>query len=356
METDNFQLSEEQTMILDTVRKFVQEQIEPKALDNDEHGVFVREGFDGLGELGMLGIPLPEESGGADMGLLSMVVALEEIGRACGSTARLVLSQTGLCGFALEGHAAVEDVAMGDTLAAFIGPDAGVVAHFEGDGLVLEGEAPLVTAAMEADLFVVAAATADGEPVLARVEAGAVDRAAVESLGFRASAPGHVSLAKVAVPADGLVARGDEAKARLDKVHIAACVGAGALLVGTGEGSLKVSATHARERIAFGKPLAKQQAVLLKIGDSRCALAAAKHLVYHAARLFDAGKDAHLAANMAKLSATKAAIQASDESIQILGGYGYVVEYHAERHYRDALTQRNLDCGPEALRMEIAEA
>ena len=114
MATDNFQLSEEQSMILETVRKFAQDRVEPKALENDEHATFVRASFDGLAEMGMLGIPLSEASGGAEMGLLSFAVAVEELARVCGSSARLLLSQTALCGTALEGHEAAEAVAGGE--------------------------------------------------------------------------------------------------------------------------------------------------------------------------------------------------------------------------------------------------
>ena len=137
METDNFQLSEEQAMILETVRKFAQDKLEPTALDNDEHAVFVRASFDELAELGMLGIPLSEDSGGADMGWLSLVVAIEELGRVCGSTARLLLSQTALCGLALEGSDVAEEVAGGEKLAAFVGPEVGISATVAGDGFVL---------------------------------------------------------------------------------------------------------------------------------------------------------------------------------------------------------------------------
>lgn len=355
METDNFQLSEEQTMILDTVRKFAQEQVEPKALDNDEHCVFVRESFDGLAELGMLGIPLSEESGGAEMGLLSLVVALEELGRTCGSSARLLLSQTALGGMAVEGHASAEDIASGEKLAAFVGLDAGITATADGDGFVLDGCAEPVTAGTKADILVVAARTVEGTPVIACLSAAdSATREDVVVLGFRASAPGRITFAKTAATADTIVATGEAADTALHKVHVAACIGAGAVSVGMGEASLVVAAAHSKERIAFGKPLAKQQAVALKIVDSTCALTAARHLVYHAARLHDSGRDARSAANMAKLAAVSAAITASDESIQILGGYGYVVEYHAERHYRDAMTLGNLDCGAEALRMELA--
>ena len=353
METDNFELSEEQTMILDTVRKFAQEKVEPKALDNDEHSVFVRENFDGLAELGMLGIPLSEDSGGAEMGWLSLVVALEELGMVSGSTARLLLSQTALCGLALEGHEAAEEVAGGEKIAAFVGPDSAIAASVEGEGFVLDGSAELVTAAMEADVVVVAAKTGEGEGLVCCLPAAAVSREPVAALGFRATAPGRIRFASVAVAADAVVARGSDAEAVLRRVHIAACISAGAVAVGMASASVSVASRHSQERIAFGKPLAKQQAVALKISDCIRATAAARHLVYYAARLLDGERDAGVAAAMARLAGVSAAIQSGDECIQILGGYGFVVEYHVERHYRDGVTLANFEGGTEPLRMQV---
>lgn len=350
MAIHNLELSAEQDMILETVHKFAQDKIEPKTLDNDEHAVFVRDNFAGLAELGMLGIPLDEADGGAEMGLLSFAVVLEELGRTCGSTARLVLSQTALCGLALAGNAAAEDIATGEKLGAFVGLDSGITASEAGDKLTLSGKAPLVTAAVEADIIVVAAKTADGETVLCLVDAGSVARESVPALGFRASGSGRIGFDDVAVET---LARGAAAEATLDRVHIAACIGGGAIAVGMAAASRAVAANHAGERIAFGKPLARQQAVALKLADSRRATEAARHLVYHAARLADAGMDARAAGNMAKLAAVEAALLSSDEAIQILGGYGFTVEYHAERHYRDAKTLEVFGGGSEALRNEL---
>ena len=342
-------------MILDTVRKFAVEQVAPSALENDEKASFVREGFDGLAELGMLGIPLPEESGGAELGLLSFVVAMEELGRACGSTARVFLSQTALCGNALGGHPSVEDIAGGEKLGAFIGPDAGIMASVVGDGYELEGCATLVTAGMEADLVVVCA-DLEGEEALFALDAASASREPVAPLGFRASAPARFEFTSHAVSGDALVSRGEPAREVLAKVHLAACVGGGALAVGLAEAALSAAVKHARERIAFGKPLAGQQAVALKLGDSALAIRAARHLVYDAARRADAGTEARQAGNMARIAAVEAAVSTADEAIQILGGYGFTNEYHVERYYRDAKTLEVFGGGAEALRTEIAGA
>ncbi|MHC4896586.1 MAG: acyl-CoA dehydrogenase family protein [Planctomycetota bacterium] len=363
MQTHNFQLSEEQNMILDTVRKFVQDTVAPKALDNDEHRQFVRASFDGLAELGMLGLPISEASGGAELGMVSFVVALEELSKACGSSARLLLTHTGLCGTALDGldgdraKDLTGKIAAGEVLAAFVGPEFKIqaTATTAKDGFTLSGSAALVTAATEADVLIVAATdAADGTSLLFAVEAATANIEATPSLGFRACAPGRVTLDNTAVSQDALLASGDVAKAALDRADLSAWIGGGTIAVGFADASIDASRRHAAERVAFGKPLDRQQAVAHKVAESRRFTQAARHLVYHAARLADAGEKAAQDARMARLTALEAAILASDEGVQIHGGYGYVVEYHVERFYRDAQTLKVLDGSTEALMDQIA--
>lgn len=358
MDAHNLTLSEEQSMILDTVRKFARDQVEPVALENDEHDRFVRATFDGLAELGMLGIPIKEASGGAEMGWLSFAVAVEELGRACGSSGRLLVSQTALCALALEGHPEAEALAGGETLAAFVGPDAGILATPSAGGFMLSGSAGLVSAATEAARLVVCAKDPEGVPIVFCIDPALATIEPVPALGFRACAPGSVEFdpAIAIVPTDRIVARGEPARETLARVHVAGCIGAGALAVGLAEASRSIAVGHAKERVAFGKPLARQQAVGLKLADSMRAATAARHLVYHAARLVDAGQDGRAAANSARLSAVEAAVVSSDEAIQILGGYGFTVEYHVERHYRDAKTLEVMDADAESLREELATA
>ncbi len=362
METtqDNLSLTEEQEMVLEQVGKLVQDKIEPVALHNDEHREFCRESFTQLAEMGMLGLPVGEDSGGAGFGMLAFAVALEQIARACGSSARLLLSQAGLCGTALEGLAAgaerCQALLMGEAIGAFVGAHSGVTATADGDGFVLDGRADLVTAAMEADTVIAAAVDADGGALLVALDAAACQRTAVAALGFRATAPGAVDLTGVRVGAGDVLARGDDARRALQRAAIAACVGGGAICVGMGEASIEASLAHAHERIAFGKPLYAQQAVTLKLVDASRAVDAARHQVYHAARLVDGGQDAARAAAFARLSAVEAALLAADEGIQVHGGFGYTVEYHVERHYRDAKCLEVMDGGAEALRDGIAAA
>lgn len=353
----NFELSDEQTMIQETVRKLVTDVIEPQALENDEHGRFVRTAFDGLAELGLLGIAIEEGSGGAGLGMLSFVVALEEIARGCGSTARLLLSQCGLCGLALQGLPAATDalgeLASGAAIGAFVGPEFGIGATADGDGYVLEGQAGCVTAATEAKLLVVAARLA-GAPALFVVPAASAAIAPVAALGYRASAPGSVGFARVRVTAASLVATGADAVAALARASNAALIGGAAIAVGSAFASVEHARRHTEERIAFGKPLARQQAVGHKLVEALRRAQGARHLCWHAARLVDLGQDAVDVARNAKLSALDAAVLAADEGIQVHGGYGYVVEYHVERHYRDSKALEVLDGGCLVLRDALA--
>jgi alkylation response protein AidB-like acyl-CoA dehydrogenase len=151
-----------------------------------------------------------------------------------------------------------------------------------------------------------------------------------------------------------LLAEGGAATAAVAAAQAAGWIGDAALATGLGTAAVQVAHAHSGQRIAFGKPLLQQQAVARKLVESRRLCDAGRHLVYHAARLWDGGADPREAAIHARLAAIPAAIAAADEAIQILGGYGYTVEYHAERHYRDAQTLEVLDGAPEELREELA--
>ncbi|MEM7200929.1 MAG: acyl-CoA dehydrogenase family protein [Planctomycetota bacterium] len=354
MTATNLELSEEQDMILDQVRKLVQDQIEPSALEQDEERRFAKSNLEQLAELGMLGLPIAEASGGVDMGMLSFAVAIEELARSCGSTARLLLSQAGLCAKALEGLPAAsttcEALVGGEQLGAYVGPWSGVVATPDGDSWGLDGTAAIVTAAAEADVILIAAtAAADAEPLLFVAPASNVTRAAASALGFRAAGGGSIQLTQAKVGGEALVARGAEAAAAIERAWLAAMIGGGAIGVGLAANAVERSVTYTKDRLAFGKPLSAQQAVRHKLVEATRRAAAARHLVYHAARTADAGGETTEAAALCRLEGVAAAVLASDEAIQVHGGYGYTTEYHVERHYRDAKTLEVMDGGAEAL-------
>lgn len=344
----NLQLDDDQTLILDTVKKFVQDAVAPHAQEHDEHRRFARGELQGLAELGLFGLPVPEAKGGVGMGLLPLAAAAEEIGSHSGSLARLLAEQV-LCTVALahaDAAGPLDELIAGTKVAAFVGREHGIACK-QGR---LGGSAELVPAAAEADVFVVAAR--DGQdPVLAVADAAACKRTPLRALGLASAAPARIAFADVAAT---VVATGAAATAALRRVEVLAWIASAAACVGMGRGAVQFAHKHAGERIAFGKPLLAQQAVARKLVESRRAVDAARHLVFHAARLHDLGEGAEAAAMAARVAAVDAAVAAADEGIQIHGGFGYVVEYHVERHYRDAKTLEALDGGNERLRDRLA--
>lgn len=345
----NLQLTEEQDLIVETVRKFVADVVAPTVLELDEHRTFARAGFDGLAELGLFGLTIAEDNGGAGMGMLPFAAALEITGEQSASLARLFLGQF-QSGLALEiaGSEALEGVMMGSSLAVYLGAEHGFKVA---DGKV-SGSAEFVAGGGEADMFVVAA-TADGVPVIVTCDPAATARTALRSLGLASSAPTRVQCEGVAAV---VIASGDAAKTVIERAQLAALIGVAASAVGGARAAMQLAQKHASERIAFGKPLMAQHAVVRKLVESGQRVDAARHLTLHAARLFDLGEDAFGAARQGRILAIDAMVIAADEGIQILGGYGYTVEYHVERHYRDGKTLEVLDGGSERMRDALGYA
>ena len=339
----NLQLTEDQEMVVDTVRKLVADTVAPKVQELDEHRTFVRDWFDGLAELGVYGLSLSEESGGADMGLVPYVAALESIGEHSGSLARLWIGQMQAALAMEQAGADLDEVAAGSKLAVFVGAEHGFT---YADGK-LTGAAELVPGAMEADLLLVAAKDGDAR-ALVQVDASSCQREALHALGLNSAGCGRVTCDAVAGVA---LANADAAIARAELVGY---VGVAAAAVGGAVGSIHAAKKHAGERIAFGKPLLVQDAVQRKLVESGRGASAAQQLTWHAARLADLGQEAVDAAIEARIAAVDAMVYASDEAIQIHGGFGYTVEYHVERHYRDGKTFEVLDGGNGELRDRLA--
>jgi alkylation response protein AidB-like acyl-CoA dehydrogenase len=343
----NLLLSEDQDLVVDSVRKFVTEVVAPKALEHDEHRVLAAAEFAGIAELGVFGIAVGEAAGGAAMGYLPFVAALELVGAHSSSLARLMVGQL-QCAQALEaaGHSALDGIVGGSEVAVFLGPECGLRLA----GSALTGTCELVAGGMAAAQFVVAAS--DGhEPVLALVAATAAQRTPLHSLGLASSGPARVQFAGCQAQ---VVARGAVAAQAIDKARLAGWLGTAATCCGGGAESVQLGRRHAGQRIAFGKPLLAQEAVLRKLGEAQRAVDGARHLTWHAARLADLGQDAAAVALQARIAAVDAMVLAADESIQIHGGFGYTVEYHVERHYRDGKTLEVLDGGSERLRDQLA--
>lgn len=343
----NLQLTEDQQLIVDTVRKFIGDAVVPKVQELDEHRQPVEAQFQGLGELGLFGLSVGEAAGGAGMGLLPFVAAIETVGEHSGSLASLWIGQV-QCALALEaaGGGPLSGVIAGTDAAAWCGPEHGISLV---DGR-LHGRARLVPGGAWARHGIVAAA-AGGSLALVAVSGDAIGRQAVRSLGLASA--GCAAWSFDGVPGD-VVATGDAAQRAVARAEVAGFVATAGAAVGGGAWSVAAASRHAAERIAFGKPLLVQDAVRRKLVDARCQLDAARQLAWHAARLADLGVDATAAAITARIAAVAAMLHAADEAIQIHGGFGYTVEYHVERHYRDAATFEVLGGGGEALRSRLA--
>lgn len=341
----NLQLTEDQEMVVDTVRKFVADAVAPKAQDLDEHRTFVREWFDGLAELGLFGLSVAEQHGGAGMGLLPYVAALEAIGAHSASLARLWIGQMQVATALEVAGAELDAVVTGARLATFVGPEHGLTA-----GGRVSGHAELVPAGAAADVLLVAATDGDA-PALLSVAGDAVQRAALRSLGLASAGCARVRFADVDAT---VLASGDAAVAAIERARLVGWVGVAAAAVGGGGAAIDLARKHAGERIAFGKPLLVQEAVQRKLIECRRAVDAARQLAWHAARVADLGQDAVEPAIQARIAAVDAMVLAADEAIQIHGGFGYTVEYHVERHYRDGKTFDVLDGGSGRLRDHLA--
>ncbi len=358
----NLMLSEEQEMIRETARKFAEDVLAPIAEEIDRASRFPKDTFGQMAELGFLGLPVDDTIGGAGMGHLAYAIALEEFARVCASTAWTLASHLSLCtnliasaGSPEQREAFVGPLASGEVFGAFAltereaGSDAASIAttaRVDGDDYVIDGSKAYVTNANIAGTFVVIART-DADPeagakglsafIVAADSAGMTIEPGPEKLGMRAADWGHVRFDGVRVPAANRIGAEGEGFVIAMQAIDAGRVALAAIALGIGQGALERATQYSQERIAFGKPLVKQQAVLFKLANMQIQLAASRHLVYHAARLQEAGGEVRPAdAAIAKITASECAMRCTDEAIQIHGGYGYVSEYAVERMYRDA--------------------
>ena len=362
----NLVLDDEQEMIRETARKFAEDALAARAEELDHAATFSKEVFEQISELGFCGLTVSENGGGAGLGQLVRTIALEELARASGSVAfaldahleaAMLLDRFGGDGMAETTQAC----AMGEQIAtvclgsAGANPSDGFVASGEGDAVTLSGSQGLVPLASAANVFVVVATSGEGDAaetafyVVAADASGVAVTDVAPPLGMRSCGWAQVTLS--ASPGQRLA--GDGA-AQLAEFLQSARLADAAIALGLGEEALQRSAQYAQERIAFGKPLSKQQAVAFKLANVSAQIEGVRQQVYHASRCADAGtSDARDAAH-AKMLATEAAVLSADEAIQILGGYGFVTEYHVERMYRDAKTCEVAHGSNEACRKLIA--
>ena len=352
-------LTDEQKAIRDTVREFAREEVAPLAMDIDHTARFPMEHVTKMAELGLMGIPYPEEWGGAGFDTLAYVIAVEELAKVCGSTSITLAAHTSLgtnpiyaMGTPEQKKRFLPGLCSGKTIGAFglteptAGSDAGATkttARLEGGKWIVNGRKVYCTNGTHAGTIVFTAVTEPGMGVngisafVAEKGTPGLKMGTLEKkLGLKASDTREVLFEEMALPQENLLGgkRGEGFKEFM-RTLTGGRISIGAMALGLAEGAYERSVAYAKERKAFGKPIAEHQAIAFKLADMATQIAAAKHLVYYAATLKDKGLPFTQAASMAKLFASEIAMKVTDDAIQIHGGYGYSREYEVERMYRD---------------------
>jgi alkylation response protein AidB-like acyl-CoA dehydrogenase len=357
-------LPAEHVLLRDTIREFMLSEVAPVIEEHERARRFPVDVVRKIGEMGWLGIPIPEDEGGTGMDTLAYAIAVEEISRVWGSLGIIVAAHTSLgCGpLHLAGSPEQQQrflvpMAQGRVLGAYgltepgAGSDAGgtrTTARMEGDGddatWVIDGSKRFITNAGQAGTYIVTARTGTtdrGDPeisafiVPADTPGFSIGRLE-DKLGLHASATGELRFDDARVPAANLLgSRGDGFRTFL-KILDGGRISIGAMAVGLAQAALDASIPYARSREQFGRPIGAFQGVAFMVADMSTEIEAARGLVRRAAWLKDQGRDYGLAAAQAKLFASEVSARATNDAVQIHGGYGYVTDYPVERFLRDA--------------------
>ncbi|KAA6450167.1 acyl-CoA dehydrogenase [Bacillus atrophaeus] len=355
----NFNLSDEHEMIRKLVRDFAKNEVAPSAAERDEQERFDRGLFQEMADLGLTGIPWPEQYGGIGSDYLAYVIAVEELSKVCASTGVTLSAHTSLCGWPLYAYGTEEQkqtyltpLALGEKIGAYglteagSGSDAGemkTVAERIGDDYLLNGSKIFITNGGAADIYIVFAVT-DPEQRKKSVNAFIVEKGfegfsigkKEKKLGIRSSPTTEIIFEDCLVPAKNRLGEEGEgfkiAMSTLDGGRN----GIAAQAVGIAQGALDAALQYAKERKQFGKPVAEQQAIAFKLADMATMIEASRLLTYQAAWLESSGLPYGKASAMSKLLAGDTAMKVTTEAVQIFGGYGYTKDYPVERYMRDA--------------------
>jgi len=373
----DFDLSDDHELIRRTVRDFAEGEVAPVAEELDRLKRFPYEIVAKLGELGLMGIPFPEEVGGAGGDSLAYALAVEELTRVDSSVAITMCAHTslGTQPIYLYGSPAQKEewlprLCAGEVLGAFgltepeAGSDAGNTrtrAVRENGSWVIDGAKQFITNAGTEISGVVSITARTGEDEISNLlvpngTPGYVQGEPYRKMGWHASDTRPLTFEGCRVPEENLLGlRGEGFKQFLHVLDIGR-IGVAAMGVGLAQGALDMALAYAKERRAFGRPISKFQAIQAKLADLSTEIEAARLLTYKAARLKDAGRNFTLTAAQAKLKTGRLAVRAADEAVQIHGGYGYIEEYPVARFYRDAKILTIGEGTDEVQQMVIARA
>lgn len=350
--------TEEQNMMRNMVREFAKEKI-ASFIEHMEAGEFPRDIIKEMGELGLMGITIPEQYGGAEMDFMSYIIAIHELSKVSATVGVILSVHTSVgtnpilyFGTEEQKQKYVPKLASGEYLGAFCltepsaGSDAGSLktrAVKDGDHYKLNGSKVFITNGGEADVYIVFANT-DPEKGSRGISAFIVEKDTPgfivgkdeHKMGLHGSRTVELTFEDMRVPAENLLGQEGEgfkiAMANLDVGRI----GIAAQALGIAEAALDEAVAYSKERKQFGKPISFNQGIGFKLADMATAVEASRLLVYNAANLRQLGKPCGQEASMAKLFASKTAVDVAIEAVQVFGGYGYTEEYPVERLFRDA--------------------
>lgn len=354
----DLRFTEEQLMMRDMVRDFAQSEIAPY-IERMEAGEFPRDILKKMGELGLMGITAPEQYGGSAMDFTSYILAINELSKVSAVVGVILSVHTSVgtnpilyFGNEQQKNKYIPRLASGEYLGAFCltepsaGSDAGSLksrAVKDGNNYIINGSKVFITNGGEADVYIVFAST-DVEKGTYGISAFIVEKDTPglaigkdeQKMGLHGSRTVQLTFDNMIVPAGNLLGEEGEgfkiAMANLDVGRI----GIAAQALGIAEAALEAATAYAKERVQFGKPIAAQQGVGFKLADMATAIEASKLLVYRAADLRSKGLPCGTEASMAKLMASKTAVQVAIDAVQVFGGYGYTEDYPVERYFRDA--------------------
>ncbi|MDW0116413.1 acyl-CoA dehydrogenase [Sporosarcina thermotolerans] len=373
----DFQFTEEQQMMRTMVRDFAKAEIEP-FIPRMEAGEFPREILTKMGELGLMGITVPEKYGGSDMDFVSYIIAIHELSKVSAVIGVIlsVHSSVGTNPIMYFGNEEQKDrylpkMATGEYLGAFCltepgaGSDAGSLktrAVKKDDHYVLNGSKVFITNGGEADVYIVFASTDSSKGtygittfIVDKNTPGLIIGKDEEKMGLHGSRTVQLTFEDMKVPAKNVLGEVGEgfkiAMANLDVGRI----GIAAQALGIGEAALEAATAYSMERKQFGKPIAANQGVGFKLADMATASEAARLLVYRAAQLRSEDKPCGKEASMAKLFASQTAVDNAIEAVQVFGGYGYTEDYPVERYFRDAKVTQIYEGTSEIQRIVISK-
>lgn len=350
--------TEEQLMMRNMVRDFAKTEIEP-FIDQMEQGEFPREILKKMAGLGLMGITAPEKYGGSEMDFLSYIIAIHELSKVSAVVGVILSVHTSVgtnpilyFGNEEQKQKYVPKLASGEYLGAFCltepsaGSDAGSMkskATKDGDFYTLNGSKVFITNGGEADVYIVFASTDPSQGsrgvsafIVEKDTPGLIIGKDEHKMGLHGSRTVQLTFEDMKVPAENLLgAEGEGFKIALANLDVGR-IGIAAQALGIAEAAYEAAVGYAKERVQFGKPIAAQQGVGFKLADMATAVEASRLLVYRAADLRSRGISCGKEASMAKLFASKTAVETSIEAVQVFGGYGYTEDYPVERYFRDA--------------------